>query len=245
MATNPPPTAPASMPPIGDQRLEDALRFSQALADHELAAIDRIHARTVRYIGFVVAVFVAGFGLLGYFGYKNLHDLAVGVATRQVRAETAQQVQLQLTKEGITEIVQGQIHEFAERELHDQIRTEITKGRLHQEIVSTATGQSKQLIASMFAQRHFTIAQATRLKVAIADHTDLIGYPVTTRPMLANLEATRYEEEIAAALTQTKLGIGNKDAYADAPASEGVVIYHEEKFGERYADSLAKAFLSG
>jgi hypothetical protein len=241
MATNPPIPIPEADTDRGESRLEETFKLAQALADRELASIDRLHSRTLRYIGYVIAFFVAGFGILGYVGYKNLQELAVGAATRQVKTEATRQVQLQLTKQGITEIVHEQTHDFVEGELRDQVHAEIMSGPLHREIIAIASAQSRELVA-MVGPRHFTSAQAAKLREAIAARDDLAGYPVTIRPYELDFEAVRYMQEIRAGLATTKLAAGNSSVFANSPASEGVVIFYDENAGEHYARLLAEAF---
>jgi hypothetical protein len=84
--------------------------------------------------------------------------------------------------------VHGETDAFVKRELRNQLHAEITKGPLHQEILSTASTQSKQFIQSKLAPRHFTDAQAVKLEDAIAQSPDLIGYPVIARPQGFDLE---------------------------------------------------------
>jgi hypothetical protein len=243
MGINPPVPPPPIQPnPPGGQNLQDALAFAQALADREIASIERIHGRTLRYIGFVLTAFVAGFGLLGYFGFKNLHDLTVGVASRQVKAEATKQVQQQLTKNGITEIVRQQTHEFAATELRSQIHAEISAGPLHQEIISTAAAQSQQLINKTIGQRHLTQLQAAKLKTAIKERPELAAYPFETIYMPMNPEAARYSREIFLALLDTAMVKAKTSASAAAEGSDGVEIFYDEKFGAKWAESLAEAF---
>ena len=73
---------------------------------------------------------------------------------------------------------------------------------------------------------------------------DLIGYPVIVRPQGFDLEAEQYCKEIAGALLVSKVKTGDAEASPRAEPLEGVVIYFDDKFDRKYADSLAQAFRS-
>jgi hypothetical protein len=100
------------------------------------------------------------------------------------------------------------------------------------------------LIHSQFAPRHFTDAQAVKLEPAIAHSPDLIGYPVIASPQGFDLEAEQYCKEIAGALLASKVKTGDNSASPQAGFSEGVVIFFNDRYDRKYADSLAQAFKS-
>lgn len=183
MASNPPPPPlPLPLPPPPVNPLEGALKFAQALADREIAAIDRLHQRTIRYIGYGAGAFGLLLSFFAWVGYENLKQAAVRVATDEVQQEVVRQVRAQLTTKGLTDVVHGETDAFVKGELRNQLHGEITTGPLHQEILSIASTQSKQFIYSQLAPRHLTDAQAVKLEAAIAQSPDLIGYPVIARP---------------------------------------------------------------
>jgi hypothetical protein len=243
MASNPPPPPPP--PPTSPVNpLEDALKFAEALADREIAAIDRLHQRAVKYIGYVAGAFGLLLSFFAWLGYKNLQETAIVVATKEVQDEVVRQVRTQLTTKGLTDVVHGETDAFVKGELRNQLHAEITTGPLHQEILSTASTQSRQLINSELAPRHFTDAQAVKLEAAIARSPDLIDYPVTARPQGFDLEAERYCGEIGRALLVSKVKRGDAMIEPQGEPTEGVVIYFDDRFDRKYADSLAQAFKS-
>jgi hypothetical protein len=236
MGTNPPPPPPPS--------LQDSLRFAEALADREIAAIERLHQRSVRYIGYCAGAFGLALGFFAWVGYQNLRDTAITVAKKEVQEEVVRQVQAQLTTKGLTDVVHDEMDAFVKGELRKQLHTEITTGPLHQEILSVASTQSKDLIHSELAPRHFTNAQAARLKTAIADSPELLDYPVVLRSQGFDLEAKEYSAEIQEALFASKIKLGNQNVTPLADPLEGVVIYYDEMLSRNFADSLARAFKS-
>jgi hypothetical protein len=94
-----------------------ALEFAQALADKEIDAIDRLHARTLKYLGIIATTFglVAAAG--GFIGYKNLKDVAVHTAQIQMRAEVSHQVEGVLKREDVTSIVTQAVQQNAHEEI--------------------------------------------------------------------------------------------------------------------------------
>lgn len=245
MASNPPPPPPPLPPQTSPvSPLEDALKFAEALADREIAAIDRLHQRTLKYIGYGAGAIGLLLSFFAWVGYQNLKETAILVATKEVQDEVVRQVRTQLTTKGLTDVVHGETDAFVKGELRSQLHAEITTGPLHQEILSIASTQSKQFIQSQLAPRHFTDAQAVKLEAAIAQSPDLIGYPVIARPQGFDLEAERYCGEIGRALLLSKVKRGDDSTYPQGEPSEGVVIYFDERFDRKYADSLAQAFRS-
>ncbi len=214
------------------------------MADREIAAIDRLHQRALKYMAYVAGAFGLLLSFFAWVGYQNLKETAILVATKEVQDEVVRQVHTQLTTKGLADVVHGETNSFVTGELRSQLHAEITTGPLHQEILSIASTQSRQLIQNQLAPRHFTDAQAVKLQAAIAQSPDLIGYPVIARPQGFDLEAERYSGEIGRALLLSKVKRGEDSIYPNAEPSEGVVIYFDERFDRKYADSLAQAFRS-
>jgi hypothetical protein len=234
MAGNPPPPLP---PP-----LEEALTFAGALADREIAAIDRLHQRSIRYMAYAAGAFGLLLSFFAWVGYQNLKDTAIAVAKKEVQDEVVRQVQAQLTTKGLTDVVHQETDAFVKGELRNQLHAEITTGPLHQEILSVASTQSKELLRSQLAPRHFTDAQADKLVAIIAQSPDLIGYPVIARPQGFDLEAAQYCKEMVGALFSSKVKNGDGSASPNADLSDGVVIFFDDRSDRKYADSLAEAF---
>jgi hypothetical protein len=233
-------------PPVNP--LEDAFKFAQALADREIAAIDRLHQRSLKYIGYGAGAFGLLLSFFAWVGYQNLKETAINVATKEVQDEVVRQVQTQLTTKGVADVVHGETDGFVKGELRNQLHAEITKGPLHQEILSTASAQSRDLINAQFAPRHFTDAQAVKLENAIAQSSDLTDHPVIALPQIYDLEAQQYGREIERALQASKVkylqGSISSPAADAMEGMRGLVIYFEETTDRKYADSLARAFRS-
>ncbi len=63
------------------------LKFAQALADREIAAIDRLHQRTLKHFGYAAAGFGVELSFFAWVGYENLTKTAIPVATQEVQDE--------------------------------------------------------------------------------------------------------------------------------------------------------------
>jgi len=193
------------------------------------------------FIGWILGLFSAALGVLGFLGYQNLQRLAIGVATRTVEQEARNQVAQKLTQEHISEIVKQQIHDYSQRELQKQISDEITKGPLNKEILTIAAAQSEQAILGAVGQRHFTPSQARKLKEAIASHPELKDYPTTSNYNGVNSEPARYMNEIADALKNTSLKFVPIYFNMDYGNEEGITLLFDPQ-NEKQADSLIDSF---
>jgi hypothetical protein len=224
--------------------IKEALKFAQELADREISQIQRMHDRSLRYIGFVLTAAFALFGVVGWLGYQNLRNTAVGVAQRQMKAEVAAQVAANLKKADVTDIVREQLTKDTRAQLDAEIKKEIKDGPLHQEIVTIAADQSRQIIGGIFRQRHFSAQQAEMLNVEMSKTYFFATYPIHIRRVSANSEAENYANEILNALVKCGATIAKEPYAADAPATEGVTIYYEPKVPTADVNRLVHAFSS-
>lgn len=151
-----------------------ALEFAKGLADSEIKAIERLHTRTLTFIGFVLAVIVSGFGVIGWFGYSNLRTLAIGVATRTVQEETRNQVATKLTRENVNGIVAQQVENTTKQQLDVVLRKEI-ETTLRPPILEVARQQSESLLKGVFRQRELNQSQAAAFIAAIKEKEFLKG----------------------------------------------------------------------
>jgi hypothetical protein len=235
------PNAPQPAPNPPSANLLEALDFARETAKQEIDSIDRLHKRTLQYIAAILAVFTFGLSILGFLGYQNLQQLAIGVATRTVEQEARSQVAQKLTQEQIAKIVQQQIQDYSQKELQKQIDDEITKGPLHKEILSIAAAQSAQEVAAAVGQRHLTPYQARKLKEAIASHPELKDYPTTSNSNGMSPEPIRYMNEIDEALKNTTLKFVFMNFNMDYENDDGITLYFDPQ-NEKQADGLIDSF---
>ena len=140
--------------------LKEALEFAERMANQEIGSIDRLHQRTIRQLSILAGVFLLLLGVfggvLGWVGFTNLRDSAIKIAQAQMKDEVSRQVQEKLTKEHIDQIVQDQIRSYSKSSLDSAIKQDLQTEPLSTEIRNAATGAARNLVGTMFSQRHFT-----------------------------------------------------------------------------------------
>jgi len=223
-----------------------ALNYAREIAQMELANIDRIHARTVKTIGWVMTAATILFLVIGWIGFLNLKAMAVSAAETQMQAEVARQVRTQLTEQGITKIVKEQVRSFSADEIHVALKNEIESGPLHQEILDTAGRQSQQLLTRSIGDRHLSHSDAMNLEHAIRANPELRTKRIEFLCAPNNAEAYRYKEQIKKALHSggiTRDWDGdNSDQIADSGIRDGVVIFYSAESSPSLAEEFREVF---
>jgi hypothetical protein len=219
-----------------------ALLFAKQLADSEISSIERIHNRTLRYIGFIGVFVAAAFAFFGFIGYTNLKEAAIASAESQMKKEVTTQVQDKLTEKNINKIVKDQINDYSVATLNDAIHKELSSPPLSISIRQAAADEARTQISKQFSPRHFRDSQSKAFIKYIEGTKELIGYTVEVTPAQFNIESKNYAKEIEASVRLSKLKPSTTYVYvANQDAVEGVAIYREETSPEIYAHLLQSA----
>lgn len=118
------------------EAVTSALKFARETAEAEIAAIDRIHKRTIQYMG----VFVAVFGVFGWIGYENLRKVAQTTVENEMKAE----VKRQFEKDNVELVVKALIEKNLGSQLQTTVHTEV-ENRVREAVEKQRVEISKQL----------------------------------------------------------------------------------------------------
>ena len=214
--------------------VQAALTYARALAQDELSAIDRMHQRSVRYILAVISVLLIGGTIIGWIGFKNLKDTAIGTARRQVQSETTTQVREQLTREKLEEIVANQVAGFTRHQLTAEVNREINIGPLHNQIIQNAREQSQRQLSLALAPRKLSQQQADRLARALKAEKGEYARLVFITGLTYDVESQNYESQITEAFKAGNFMLGYRNNLTTPDVfSYGVTIVYDRDYFER------------
>jgi hypothetical protein len=240
------------MKPLQPQKSNtaEALEFAQSLAEKEINAIDRLHARTLKYLSIVATVFGLIAASIGFVGYKNLKETAVHTAQMQMRSEVSRQVEGVLKREDINSLVSQTVQQNANAEI-EKIVTRETKAQVDLQlkakeseitrlvsdrttktvdgmrpfIENTTISQVERTLTERAAPRHFSKVQGRALEAALSQFQ--ARGDIEVRPYLGDPEQKQYGHEIASVLRL--VGWSVKEAGPtdeDADISNGLTLIY-------------------
>lgn len=132
--------------------VQDALTFAQSIAREEIAIIERLHYRTLKYIAWIGGVVLAIGGILTFIGYANLKSLAVATAKAQMRQEVTDQVREKLKKEDIEKIVREQVQDYSTSGVKNTIHKELSTPPISVMLRNVAADEARNQIKVSFRQ---------------------------------------------------------------------------------------------
>lgn len=228
----------------GREGVKEALDFAQRMAKQEIDSIERLHARTLKALSFIVTGFVLCLGFFGWIGYTNLRDVAVRTAQKRVETEVTRQVQEKLTKEHIDEIVKEQVSTYAKSEMEAAIKRNLQSEPLRSEIRNAAVSAAAAMVKSKFADRHLTDAKCEAFKKTVASYDDLNDYQVNVLHNALDPEAQNLEADILRCIPRTRLKLSRGPSYDNNPQVDGVGLYYYVDSPKEYVEHLQAAFAS-
>ena len=108
---------PTTKTPQAPDELETKFVFARNMANDEIKNVERLHDKTIRSLTVLMAGFSIVCGFIGYVGFNNLRDIAVGTATSTMTATITNLME----EKKVATIVDGLIANYAKDSIDRQV----------------------------------------------------------------------------------------------------------------------------